>query len=42
MQGSSRTSFAQVRDALLERSTQSGFDQVGGELLAVSAVLSCS
>jgi F-type H+-transporting ATPase subunit delta len=42
MQGSSRTSFAQVRDALLERSTQSGFDQVGGELLAVSAVLSSS
>lgn len=40
MLGSSRTSFAEARDALLDRVDADGFDRVGVELLGVSTVLS--
>ena len=39
MLGSSRTSFAEARDELLARVETTGFEKVGGELLAVSTVL---
>lgn len=42
MLGSSRTSFAEVREALVSRAGESGFDAVAGELLAVSTVLASS